>query len=80
MRCMPYANPVVNQRRRAAAWLACSALVAFPALAADPTPDPMEPYVRGASPVASVGLDLRVANDRRPTVEICSRQPGEIVR
>jgi hypothetical protein len=51
-----------------------------PALAADPTPDPAEPYFRAASPVASVGLDLRVAHDRRPAREIGSRQLREVAR
>ena len=62
------------------------ALVAFgvllvgPAQAADPTPDPAEPYFRGAPPVTSVRLDLRVAHDRRPAREVGSRQLRELVR
>jgi peptidoglycan/LPS O-acetylase OafA/YrhL len=65
---------------RVAAVVACGVVLGGPAFAADPTPDPAEPYFRGAPPVASVGLDLRVAHDRRPAREIGSRQLREIVR
>jgi hypothetical protein len=65
---------------RACASIAVVFLASGAALAADPTPDPAEPYFRGPAPVTSVGLDLRVANDDRPAGQIGSRQPGEIVR
>ena len=65
---------------RACAWIAVVFLSSGAALAADPTPDPAEPYFRGPGPVTSVGLDLRVANYDRPARQIGSRQPREIVR
>jgi len=66
---------------RTAAAVAFGVLLSGPALAVvDPTPDPAEPYFRGAPPAASVRLDFRVAHDGRPAREIGSRQPGEIIR
>jgi hypothetical protein len=65
---------------RAFASIAIGFVASGAALAADPTPDPAEPYFRSAPPVTSVGLDLRVADDDRPAREIGSRQPREIVR
>jgi hypothetical protein len=64
----------------ACAAIAVGFLSSGAALAADPTPDPAEPYFRDPAPVTSVGLDLRVANDDRPARQIGSRQPREIIR
>jgi hypothetical protein len=60
--------------RTIAAAAALAAAVPFAAQAADPTPDPAEPAAR------SVGLDLRIANDDRPALEVGARELSKFIR
>ena len=73
-----FARSRLSRRWRDAVVLACAigaVSLGGVARAADPTPDPAEPYFRG--PPVSVGLDPGVAHDRRPAQQIASRQPGK---